>query len=303
MSLALYERVAIEGMMPERALLRLKRAGIAVYKLQKPQKNRVEFCVNRKDIQKVFAIYPKICYNKSVQSAFFAESLGAVGLLRAVRRISSRIGVLLGVLVFLATSVYLDGFVFGVDVAGTDAYEREVKQTLASYGIKPFCRYQSGNEDIVCAKLLALKNVEFCSVQKDGLRVRVEMRLSPFEKPTFQNGDMQSTVAGTLLSLTVLKGTAQKHAGDKIAVGDTLVSGYLQTETGEKQTVYAVAIARVACEYSQTLQTQTAEEAFATAYLQLGLYENAQITATKTEQTDAGFCVQIRYQKTLAYNY
>ena len=50
MTLRFYERVAIHGIMPERALLRLKRAGIAVYKLQKPQKNRVEFCVNKKDI-------------------------------------------------------------------------------------------------------------------------------------------------------------------------------------------------------------------------------------------------------------
>ena len=298
-----YERVAIEGIMPERALLRLKRAGIAVYKLQKPQKNRVEFCVNKKDIEKVFAIYPNICYNKSVQSPFFAEKMGAVGALRLVNRIKIRVGILLGILLFCALTLYADGFIFGVDCSGTQVYAREVEQTLASHGIKPFQRYQDGKEDIVCAKLLALDGVEFCSVKKEGLRVRVEMRLSPFQAPAKQSGDMKSTVDGTLISLTVLKGTAQKSAGEKIAVGDTLVSGYFQTEQGELRKVNAIAIARLACEYSSVLQVQSAEEAFATAYLNIGISVQDEITEQKIEQTDEGFLVYIRYEKTLSYNY
>ena len=46
-------RIAIDGIMPGRALLRFKRAGICLYNIQKPQKNRILFSVKKKDCEKV----------------------------------------------------------------------------------------------------------------------------------------------------------------------------------------------------------------------------------------------------------
>ena len=60
------ERVLLEGWMPERALLRLRRAQIPLYNVKKIAKNRILFRVKRKDVEKIFAIYPNICYNKFV---------------------------------------------------------------------------------------------------------------------------------------------------------------------------------------------------------------------------------------------
>lgn len=300
---AFRERVAIEGIMPERALLKLKRAGIAVYKLQKPQKNRLEFSVNKKDIQKVFAIYPDICYNKSVYSPYFVQKTGAVGLFRYAKRLQNRIGIVLGALLFCALTSYFDGLILGVEYTGTNVYAREAEQTLASYGIKPFAKYKSGNEDIVCAKLLALDGVEFCSVKKDGLRVKVEMRLSPFQKNTFQAGDMVSERNGTIIALTVLRGTAQKKTGDRVQAGETLVAGYFLTESGEYQKVKPIAIARIACVYENTLQAQTEEEAFASAYLEMGLDGEDKITKKEITPTSEGFCVKIEYESTLSHNF
>ena len=57
------ERVLIEGMMPYRALNRLRREGICLKNVQKVQKNQILFTVDRKDIEKIFAIYPNVCYN------------------------------------------------------------------------------------------------------------------------------------------------------------------------------------------------------------------------------------------------
>ena len=39
----LYDRIQIEGIMPERALLRLKRVGIPLYDIQKTQNNGKKF--------------------------------------------------------------------------------------------------------------------------------------------------------------------------------------------------------------------------------------------------------------------
>ena len=48
------DRFLIEGVMPERALLRLKRAGISVFNVKKPQKNQILFSISKKDSEKVF---------------------------------------------------------------------------------------------------------------------------------------------------------------------------------------------------------------------------------------------------------
>ena len=58
------ERILLEGNMPERALLRLRREKIALYHVRKTAKDRLLFSVNREDAEKIFAIYPKVCYNK-----------------------------------------------------------------------------------------------------------------------------------------------------------------------------------------------------------------------------------------------
>lgn len=297
------ERILLEGVMPERALLRLKRAGIAVYRLRKPQKNRLVFSVKRKDCEKVFAIYPDICYNKNVYSPYFVKRTGAEGLLSLCKRAKNRIGLFIGALAFCACTLYFDGFVFGVEYVGSEVYAREAAQTLAEYGIKPFSKYRSGNEDIVCAKLLSLDGVEFCSVQKSGLTVRVEMRLSPFQTPKQKDGDMTASRSGTLVSMTVLKGTALKKAGDRVEAGEKLVGGYFVTESGEGRTVQPIARARIACVYDELVAAATAEEAFAHAYLEIGLSERDEIVKSEIAEADGGFRVKIDYETVVAYNF
>lgn len=297
------ERIALEGVMPERALLRLKRAGIAVYNVKKPQKNRLLFSVNKKDSEKVFAIYPDMCYNKNVYSPFFVKRAGAEGLLSLVRRLKNRIGILVGALAFCACTTYFDGWVFGVEYVGTDVYAREAAIVLEEYGVKPFSRYAGGNEDIVCAKLLALDGVEFCSVQKRGLKVRVEMRLSSFPKHTLQSGDMTAERSGRLVALTVLRGTALKAVGDEVTAGEALVGGYFQAESGERSEVAPVARARIACTYEESLEASSAEEAFAKAYLALGLGEKDEIVRSETAPEGNTFHVKIEYETVVSRNF
>ena len=64
------ERILLEGWMPERALLRLRRAEIPLFNVRKVAKNRILFCVKREDVEKIFAIYPNMCYNNSTTSAY-----------------------------------------------------------------------------------------------------------------------------------------------------------------------------------------------------------------------------------------
>ncbi len=93
-------RFSVEGIMPERALLRLQRAGICVYNAQKIKKNQILFSVSAKDSEKVFAIYPNVCYNISAYSPFVVRKIGVEGIAKYVELFQKRVGFLLGGLLF-----------------------------------------------------------------------------------------------------------------------------------------------------------------------------------------------------------
>ena len=296
-------RYLIEGIMPERALLRLKRAKIAVYNVKKRQKNQILLSVKKKDCEKVFAIFRDPCYNSGVYSAYTAKRLGAFGGWRYLEKIKNRTGLVIGALLFCALTLFADGFVFGVRFAGTQIYAREAVMALEENGIKPFVRYQKGSEDFVCAKLLKNKGVEFCSVQKKGLYVVVEMRLSPFLESSPKKGDMCSQRSGKVLSIVALRGTPQKKAGDSVKAGETLVGGYFQTQSGEKKCVEVIARASIACTYESCFQGVSEEEAFAKAYLELALSEKDTITKKSIERKGNECIVAIEYTAIQTINF
>ena len=296
-------RFTIEGIMPERALLRLKRAKIDVYHVKKTQKNRILFRVKKKDSEKVFAIFPKACYNNSVPSVYTAERIGVVGVWRVFERLKKRTGLILGALLFCAITLFADGFIFGVRFVGTDTYAREAVMALEENGIKPFARYVYGKEDLVCAKLLKQKGVAFCSVKKQGLHAVVEVRLSPFLERAPIKGDMLCRRSGTLLSLTTLRGTPLKKCGETIEKGETLVAAYFQTQSGERNRVEVIARASIACVYAERVQATSKEEAFAKAYLKLGLSDVDEITEKSVEQKDGAYLVTIAYTAVQTMNF
>lgn len=303
----LYDCIQIEGMLPERVLLRLKRAGIPLYNVKKAQKNRILLRVRRKDTQKVFAIYPNVCYNVTAYHPYAVKKLGGVGLAKWVDLCKKRVGFLLGALAFCAITLAADSFVFGIEFVGTDVYARETAAALEESGIKLFAPYKAGNEDVVTAKLLALDFVEFCSVKKVGHRIRVEVQTSPFTTRALYSGEMQAKHTGEIVALTVLRGSALKKVGDSVAMGETLVGNWFSTEAGEQVRVEPIARVRIACVYESVYESayegaDTAENAFAEAYLALGLQEKDEITESSVTQTEKGFHVKISYVVTESVN-
>ncbi len=299
----LKERLEIEGIMPERALLRLKRAGIGVYNAKKVEKNRILLSVKKKDTEKVFAIYPNVCYNRNASTPYTVRKIGAAGIGKAVETLSQRVGAVLGALLFCAGTLYADRFVFAVDFVGSAVYAREAYAALEQGGIKPFAPYRKERVDWVCSQLLALEGVEFCSVQKKGLRVQVEMRLGEFTKTQTEKGAMQARHEGEILSLTVLRGTALKSAGETVRIGETLVGDWFFVNEGERVRVEIIARARIACVYEAMLEADSAEQAFAAAYLGLQLTDADGITDKEITEHAGLFHVKIFYVATETMNF
>ena len=295
-------RLQIRGVMPERALLRLRRAGIPLYDIKKPQPELVRFCVSGKDEEKVFAIYPNTGNTVSAYTPYAVSKLPPRGIDRWTQTLKKRWGILLGILLFCMVTLYADGFVFGVEIVGSQVYAREVQTTLDEMGVRPFTQYSATRQDEICAKLLALDGVEFCSVQKAGLWVRVEMRLGSFAKRTIQTGKMRSSHTGEIVDITVLRGSPLKKIGDKVMAGELLVDDDVFTESGGHVRVEIIARVQIACIYEALVCADDAESAFAKAYLEIGADSNTLVEKSIIENKENTYAVRLLYTATQTMN-
>ena len=290
-------RLRLEGTMPQRALLRLRRAGIPLYDVVKTAPNALCFRVWKKDEEKVFAIYPKVCYNIGEYAPYTVERLGASGFGYLVENARKRIGFSIGILLFCAITAFSSDYAFGVELSGSEVYAREAYMAMEECGISLGKRYDDKNADLFCAKMLSLDGVEFCSVKKSGFRVRMEVRLADFSKPSPMRGVMQVQHTGELVALTVLRGTALKKIGDEVQKGETLVGDWFSTEEGEQVRVEIIARARIACVYEANIEAEDAESAFAVGYLELDLSDGdciKEYTAVKLQE--GLFRVRVAYE-------
>ena len=297
------EKILLEGLMPERALLRLRRAGIPVYNAKKLKKNQILFHVKRKDTEKVFAIYPNVCYNNSVYSPYTVKKLGAVGALKYVEWAKRRVGLLLGGLLCIALVLLSESLVFDIEFKGTDIYAREVRIALEEAGIKLFSPYVEGKEDLICSKLLTLDDVEFCSVGKVGHRVIVEVQTSPFPQRETDKNAMQAKHSGEIIAMTVLRGTPLKKIGDTVHEGETLVGNWFKTEEGGQVRVEIIARVRVACTWEADVEAENEEEAFAKAYLSLELSEKDELKKIEIVDNNGLYHVKIGYEAIETVNF
>ncbi len=301
MKLPVKHRLQLKGIMPERALLRFKRANIPVFDVQKKGDDTLTFCVADEDLQRALALYPP---DKTAGEyrAYTLRQTGVKGALKPLWTLLKRSGLLLGILLFCAINLYADRYVFSIEFIGSTAYCREARQALAEVGIQPFRPYKKGKEDLVCAKLLALDDVAFCSVQKSGGRVRVEMRLDDGGKTEFQQGAMQAKHTGVIIKAAVLRGTLLKKAGDSVQAGEMLVGDWFTTQDGGQVRVEIIARVQIACEYQQIFAVETEEEAYAAAYLDIG-FEGVTIQEKSAQLCAEGYLVKASYTAVERFNF
>jgi hypothetical protein len=290
--------------MPERALLRLRRAGIPVYDVQKTRADILCLRVAKRDVDKVFALYPSNGAALNAYTPYVVKRGKQKGLTRLAEIVKDRVGLCLGVLLFFGWIAFADSFVFAVEFVGTDVYAREVYEAVEEAGIRTFAPYHKGKEDVVCARLLTIDGVEYCSVQKKGFRLRVEIRETSFVKENRRTGNMLAEREGVLESITVLRGSLLKTKGEQVRVGDVLAADYHTAEDGSRTPVELIARARISCVYEREIAAESAESAFAIAYLNERLEADCTVTESSvTPIADGVFQVKISYLATQSFNF
>ena len=98
-------RIRITGIMPERALLRIRRTGAPLYSVRKETPTSLVCIVRKKDLEKIFAIYPKVCYTIYGQSPYAVQTLGDVGVWKWLGWAKRRVGFILGAMLWQLDSL------------------------------------------------------------------------------------------------------------------------------------------------------------------------------------------------------
>lgn len=300
--MCVYVKIRISGLMPERALLRLRRAEIELRNVKKQTPTVLLLTVRKKDLEKVFAIYPKTCYTGYEHGPYQVQVLGELGIFKWVTWAKTRVAFILGALAFCIGQAIISRFVFGVEFVGSHTYIRETMATLEEYGVKKGKVYRRGEEDLICSALLRLRGVEFCSIKKRGLYLYIEMQVNEERLTPIRDGAFVSNRTGKVVSITALNGTPIKSVGDSVKKGEKLIEDYIQTPSGERVKTQAIGRAKLSCVYETVVETTEKEVAFAMAYLLAQIGENDEITGVETQTVEKGIAVSICFTATLSFN-
>ena len=282
----------------EVALKKLAKANIPVYRLKK-QGNTLTFGVSHEYLEKVFAIFKHSCYNVRVvkQSSAF----------RFARFIKRRFGFVVGAVMFCTLAVLSGSVIIRVKVTGNGSYlSREITSIAQSCGVKPFTFCRNMDVPSIQAKVMALPNVSFCSVQRSGAYLVIDVHTETEQTVETKSSPLKATLSGEVYRIVAICGTAERAEGESVSVGDVLIGAYYLTAEGERVSCLAVGFADIAVKASISLYYQTeSEESEKDALAATALYSDRVLEKSfKVSPFEEGFKYEVtfRYLVTVAVN-
>ena len=174
------------------------------------------------------------------------------GLPYLCRTYKSRLGLLVGLIMGVALSCWLSGFIWNIEVnVPPELNEYEIRNQLRELGFYKGVRYNSDSIDNIKRKMkLNDERISWVSINIFGTNAVVE--LSPkisVEKDKEINkkavSNLKSTADGTITKINVHNGTAVVEIGEGVRKGQLLVSGIMEYNNGtnvmadSEGTVYA----------------------------------------------------------------
>ncbi len=215
--------------------------GVSVYNFKLINENSGVIVIDFKDNSKFFAICKNMCYNKTI--------MGYSGLFSIVAVFFSKIGVCLGLVIFLILSVYFDDFIYRVEITGSGSYYKEQTiEVVENLGVKKFSKFSDFNlKKLETSILQSNSNFSFVSCKKRGNRLIINCELSNVENTTQNHleGDLKASADGIIESMVVIRGTQLVSVGDMVKGGDSLVGAYFLGSEDKIYPTYVIARATI----------------------------------------------------------
>lgn len=282
----------------ETALKKLSKANIAVYKLKK-RSSRVQFGVQQEYSEKVFAIFSHSCYNTAIVKKSGVERLKIF--------IKRRFGLIVGGALFVAAAVGSGNAVLKIKVIGNGEYlSPQIISIAESCGAREWSFCRNLDTPLMQSKIMALPDVNFCSVRRDGAYLLIDVRTEEEHTSKADNKPLKATVDGEVYRIVAICGTPEAVEGQRVSAGDVLIGAYELSAEGEPTSCLAVGFAEIKATAEMSLfYTEESEENAQTALKAAALYSDTVLERSyKVSPCDGGvkYDVSFTYLKRVAIN-
>ncbi len=282
----------------ETALKKLAKANLAVYKLKK-RSSRVQFGVRQEYQQKVFAIFSHPCYNIKV--------IKKSGWQRFKFFLTKRFGLIVGGALFIAVAAASGNTVLKIKVVGNGDYlSPQIISIAADCGAREWSFCRKLDTPLLQAKVMALPDVNFCSVSREGAYLLIDVRTEEEHTSKADRKPLETPVSGEVVRLVAICGTPEKSEGDKVKEGEILIGAYELSPEGEKTNCLAVGFAEIKAQAALSLfYTEESEQNAQSALKAASLYSDTVLSRSYTvSPCDGGvkYEVSFTYLKRVAVN-
>ncbi len=214
-----YERFKITGFNQDLLFERLIKNGVILYEVKRVSVKESFFTIKVEDRKKLFAITDKMCYNIKTVKVF--------GLKNFFSSVKTWIVPFIGIIAFTVISYTFSNVYVESEFYGTGAvYSERVKNYLENEGLSPFTFYSQEKLKKLETKLLKdCDYLSFVALKKKGTHLEATLvkKSSAKIKKVEHKTDLLSSKSGTVKSITVYRGFANKKVGDSVSVGEVLV--------------------------------------------------------------------------------
>ncbi|MCL2546775.1 MAG: sporulation protein YqfD [Oscillospiraceae bacterium] len=230
-------RFAILGSNPERFLNICAEHRVALWQLERV--DTTEMCVSAH-----FASCRKLV-KLGEQAGFSVKHVGQMGAPYVWRQLRQRLGMIIGLGIFIAAVFIMAQFVWDIEVIGYDELPREkILMHLQDIGIgigTPTNRIRS--RDVRDEMMLRIEELSWLGINIRGSRAIVEVRERVMGEPRLETSTPCHIVArkpGVIVSMRVYNGLNLREVGDTVNAGDILISGAAATEHGTLRIMHAM---------------------------------------------------------------
>jgi hypothetical protein len=282
----------------EGVVKRLSRANIPFLNA-KTQGKCVTFQVSDEYVKKVFAIFAHPCYNINI--------ISKSGKSKIVWFALNRMGLLLGLAVFLTSTLLSNVFVLKVQVTGSGSYLSDrVKSIIGECGLTVGDYYKKLDVPLARSKIMALPNVTFCSIQRSGSALIVDVQAQSDYSASLNSASLICDVEGVVTKVVAICGTPLVQQGDKVQKGQKLIGAYAVAEDGSTTNSIACGFVAIECVAQLCVAVPSdSQEDRAMALKSPLLYaESVQITGCTARTTGEGvnYLIDFTYCHILSIN-
>lgn len=212
-----------------------------------------DFCISLKIHS---ADYPEIKKLRGLNGLDIKVSSSRGGK-RIGKHIKRRIALVSALTVFIVLLAVSSLFIWNIDVSGNiKLSDAEIIRTLNDCGINYGTFWPSVSSDMVRSKmLLKLDDVSWITVNLHNSKAEVVVH-ERVRKPEIYDKnkfcDIVAEKTGIITKMSVLEGERRANVGDSVVEGDVLVSGLMQSETGDDRLIHAKAEVEARTWYSLT---------------------------------------------------